>query len=411
MPPLDVLALVLAGGRGSRMGVLTQDRAKPALPFAGTYRLLDFSLSNLRHSGIDDVWVLVQFETQSILDVLAGGRPWDLDRSHGGLRIVPPQQESDEGEAGWHAGNAHALYANRRLIGNAAPELLLVMSADHVYKLDYSVVIDQHRRTGAEATSVSAEVPVARAAHHALLEVSENGHVTGVTVKPEQPGHGVVATEVFVYDTAVALQVLEQLAGDGDGTSLQDFGDRLLPALIERGKAFDHRLTGYWKDLGRPEAYFEAHQDVLQARVRRRNSDLQLDDPAWPILTHDVPRMPAHLQAGAEVLDSLIGPACTIAGRVERSVLGPGTIVEAGALVADSVLLHDVVVRAGATLRHVIADDRTVIGANATVGEQAAGGLPTDGELVLLGADVRIDGGVRVPAGEQVDRGGRRRAS
>ncbi len=214
------------------MEVLTQDRAKPALPFAGTYRLLDFALSNLRHSGVDDVWVLVQFETQSILDVLAGGRPWDLDRSHGGLRIVPPQQESDD-EGGWHAGNAHALYANRALIAQAAPEVLLVMSADHVYKLDYGPVIDQHRRTGAEATVVSAEVGIAQARHHAVLDVRSDGLVTAVTVKPDDPTHGVVAPDLRL-DRGWCSN-LERRRGDPQ---------RCRPALIERAVS-DYRSG--WK--------------------------------------------------------------------------------------------------------------------------------------------------------------------
>ena len=402
-----VLALVLAGGQGSRMGVLTDDRAKPALPFAGVYRLLDFALSNLRHSGIDDVWVFVQYETQSILDVLAGGRAWDLDRSHGGLRVVSPQQESS-GEADWHAGNAHALYAHRELIAREGPKVLLVMSADHVYKLDYTRVVEDHRASGAEATVVTATVSPERARHHAVLEITR-GRVTDVAVKPDHPAHGRVATEVFVYDTEVVLEVLEQLTVQDDGTELGDFGDRLLPALIERGKVRAFDLDGYWKDVGRPEAYFEAHRDVLLARARNHASDLQLDDGSWPILTHDVPRMPAYVESGARVTDSLIGPACRIAGRVERSVLGPGTVVEADAVVRDSVLFSDVVVRAGARLRYAIVDDRAVLGAGARAEARIAGDLPTDDELLVIGADARIAPGATVRAGDRVARGGRRR--
>lgn len=405
MPRPDVLALVLAGGQGSRMELLTDDRAKPALPFAGVYRLLDFALSNLRHSGIDDVWVFVQYETQSILDVLAGGRAWDLDRSHGGLRIVSPQQESD-GDASWHEGNAHALYAHRALIARESPGILLVMSADHVYKLDYAEVIEAHRSSGAEATVVTTTVTPAQARHHAVLDVT-GGRVTGVAVKPERPGHGRVATEVFVYDTEVMLAVLEQLAEAGG--ELGDFGDRLLPALIERGKVRVFDLPGYWKDVGRPEAYFEAHHDVLVARGRNDNSDLQLDDASWPILTHDVPRMPCYIEPGARIRDSLISPACRVAGRVERSVLGPGTVVEEGAVVRDSILFADVVVRAGARIRHAIVDDRAVIGANARAEGRIAGDLPTDDELLLIGADARIAAGATLPAGDRVARNGRRR--
>ncbi len=407
MPRPDVLALVLAGGQGSRMDVLSDDRAKPALPFAGVYRLLDFALSNLRHSGIDDVWVFVQYETQSILDVLAGGRAWDLDRSHGGLRIVSPQQESD-GDASWHQGNAHALYAHRELIAGAAPRTLLVMSADHIYKLDYTEVLERHRDGDAEVTVVTTTVPPAQASHHAVVEV-QDGLVTGVAVKPDDPRHGRVATEVFVYDTEVVLAVLDELAGAGDGGELGDFGDRLLPALIERGRVRAFDLPGYWKDVGRPEAYFEAHRDVLVARGRDRQSDLRLDDASWPILTHDVPRMPAYLEPSARVVDSLISPACRVAGRVERSVLGPGTVVEAGAVVRDSVLFADVIVRAGARLRHAIVDDRAVVGADARVGGRARGELPTDAELVLIGADARVAAEATVQPGDRVARRGRRR--
>lgn len=391
------------------MEVLTQDRAKPALPFAGLYRLLDFPLTNLRHSGIEDVWVLVQYETQSVLDVLAGGRPWDLDRSRGGLRVVPPQQESD-GDGGWHEGNAHALYAHRHLIAQAEPDVLLVLSADHVYRLDYTEVIAQHRRTKAEVTVVSTKVPVAQAGHHVVLDVGSENRVHAVDVKPEKPSHGIVATEVFVYDTAVVLEVLSQLA-EGDGADLEDFGDALLPAMVERGKVYEYRLSGYWKDVGRPETYFEAHRDVLVARSRRRSADLNLDDDAWPILTAHHPRMPAFVEQGGRVVDSLVSPACQVGGRVERSVLGPGTVVQEGAVVRDSILLADVTIRSGARVQYAIVDDGATIGSNAVVGGRPNGDMPVSDELVLIGARARIAAGAKVPAGDRVDRGGRRRPS
>lgn len=403
----DVLALVLAGGQGNRMEVLTQDRAKPALPFAGVYRLLDFPLSNLRHSGVEDVWMVVQYETQSIIEVLAGGRPWDLDRSHGGLRVLPPQQEAD-GEGGWHDGNADAIYAHRDAIAREEPETLLVMSSDHVYRLDHSELLAQHRASGAVATVVTTRVPVAQAGHHTVIDVDDDGRVTGLADKPEKPAHGVVATEVFAFDTAVVLEVLEELASEDRG--LGDFPDRLLPALVERGTVREMRLQGYWKDVGRPETYFEAHHDVLVSRTRRRSTDLRLDDPAWPVLSRDVPRMPAFVEQSGRVIDSLISPACRVAGRVERSVLGPGTVVQEGAIVRDSVLLHDATVRAGARVHHAIVDDGATIGAEAVVGSaRIAGDLPTTEELTLIGARARISAGAKVPAGDRVDPGGRRR--
>lgn len=389
------------------MEVLTQGRAKPALPFAGVYRLIDLPLSNLRHSGVDDVWLLVQFETQSILDVLAGGRPWDLDRSHGGLRLVPPQLDVDT-ETGWYQGNAHAVYSHRHLIAAAEPDTLLVMSADHVYKLDHRDLLAQHRRTRAEATIVTTRVPVAQASNHVVVEVEDDGRVTAVAEKPEKPSGGVVAAEIYAFDTAVALEMLADLADDGGG-DLQDFGHRLLPALVRRGKVREFRLTGYWKDVGRPETYFEAHRDVLVARARRRGTDLNLDDRAWPILTHDAPRMPAFVEQTGRVVDSLISPACRVGGRVERCVLGPGTVVQEGAIVRDSILLADVTIRSGARVQHAIIDDGATIGADAVIGGKPAGELPTTEELVLIGAHARIAAGTKVPAGDRVDRGGRRR--
>lgn len=389
------------------MEVLTQGRAKPALPFAGVYRLLDFPLSNLRHSGVEDVWMLVGTETQGLLDSLAGGRPWDLDRSRGGLRVVPPPRPLEQRGAD---GDADMVFAHRHLIAAEEPDALLVMRADQIYRLDHADLLAQHRRSHAEATVVTTRVPVAQARHHTLLDVDEQGRVHGVDSAPERPAHGVVATGVVALDTAVALELLEDLAAAEP--VLGDVSDRLLPALATRGRVQEYRLAGYWKDVGRPETYFEAHRDALISRARRRSTDLRLDDESWPILTRDVTRMPAFVEQGGRVVDSLVSPACQVAGRVERSVLGPGTVVQEGAIVRDSVLLHDVTVRSGARVHHAIVDEGATVGAEAIVGSaRIAGELPTTEELVLIGARARIAAAARVAPGDRVDLGGRRRPS
>jgi glucose-1-phosphate adenylyltransferase len=405
-----VLALVLAGGQGGRMETLTLKRAKPALPFAGVYRLIDFSLSNLRNSDIDDVWLIVQYETQSIIESVAGGRPWDLDRTRGGLRVVPPQQDAND-DGAWHEGNADAIYQNRDLIRAADPDLLLVLSADHVYKLDYNDVIDRHLASGAEATLVTTEVPLEQASNHAVVEVDAEGTVTGFAYKPEHPKSRIVATEIFVYDTDVVIDTLEQLAAaknDAEGSGLEDFGHELLPALVERGVVQDFRLPGYWKDVGRPETYFQAHMDLLRASDRRARQDLHLDDPDWPILTRDVQRMPAHIAGSARIDGSLIAPGSRVAGKVTRSVIGPGVVIEAEAHVRDSILLHDVVVKTGATVRYAIVDDGVTIGAGAKVGGTPKGDLPTTDELTLVGAGARIAKDAVVARGDRIGPGGRR---
>jgi glucose-1-phosphate adenylyltransferase len=397
MPRPKILAMVLAGGQGSRMDVLTQHRAKPALSYAGVYRLIDISLSNLRNSGISDVWLVVQYETQSIAESVAGGRPWDLDRSRGGLRIIPPQQEAGSSEGVWHEGNADAIYQNRQLIRAFDPDILLVLSADHVYKLDLNEVIDQHLATGAGVTLVSTEVPIDQAPNHGTIEVGKDGKVTRFDYKPERATSPIVANEIFAYNPDLVIETLERLsqakgkAGEKE-SGLEDFGHELLPALVEDGQVHDFRLPGYWKDVGRPESWFQSHMDLLDGV-----NGLSLDDPAWPIFTLDPQRMPARFEGTARVAGSLISPGCTIAGKVERSVLGPGVVVEDGATVRNAILLHDVTVKSGATVQYAIVDDGARIGKNAKVGQKPKGGLPTSEEIALIGMGARVKAGQTVP--------------
>jgi len=385
------------------MEVLTLARAKPALPYAGVYRLIDISLSNIRNSGIADAWLVVQYETQSIVSAVANGRPWDLDRTHGGLQIVPPQQEGEDAEGVWHEGNADAIYQNREMIRAFDPDVLLVLSADHIYKLDYNDVIDQHVETGADATLVTTDVPIDQASNHGTVMVNKSGRVTGFDYKPEKPTSTIVTTEIFVYKPNVVIEALERLSARNSGkdeqrSGLEDFGHELLPELVRQGKVRDFRLPGYWKDVGRPETYFESHMQLLED-----HPDLDLDDPKWPIFTLNPQRMPARIRGTARIDHSLVSPGCDIAGKVERSVLSPGVIVEEGATVRDAIILQDVTVRAGAMVQFAIVDQDTVIGKNARIGQKAKGSLPTTEELVLIGANARIKGGTTIKRGERIE--------
>lgn len=394
MPRSKVLALILAGGEGSRLEVLTAQRAKPAMPFAGVYRLIDFSLSNCMHSALSDVWVVEQYELHSLNEHLANGRPWDLDRTYGGLQVLPPyQRKSREEEGGFAQGNADAIYRHKSLIREFAPDLLLVLSADHVYKLDYRDVIDRHRESGADLTLVTTRVPREEAGRFGVVEVDGEGRVTGFDYKPEEPKGDLVTTEVFVYDTGTLLDTLDRLAGDGNGEEghLKDFGHELLPTLVAEGNVREFRLEGYWRDVGTIESYWEAHQDLLNLEP-----GLVLDDPGWPILTYGTQRLPARIEGEARIVDSLIAPGCRIAGRVERSVLAPGVVVEDGAEVRGSVLLDGVVVEKGATVDRAILDSGVRVGAGASVGER-------DGEIALAGQRAEIAAGARVPAGARVE--------
>jgi len=385
------------------MEVLTVARAKPALAYAGVYRLIDISLSNIRNSGITDAWLVVQFETQSIVNSVANGRPWDLDRTRGGLQIVPPQQEGEDAEGVWHEGNADAIYQNREIIRAFDPDVLLVLSADHIYKLDFNDVIDQHLETGAEATIVTTEVPIDQASNHGTVMVNKSGKVTGFEYKPEKPKSGIVTTEIFVYSPNVVIDTLEKLSArnsdkDEPSSGLEDFGNELLPELVANGNVRDFRLPGYWKDVGRPETYFESHMQLLED-----HPDLDLDDPKWPIFTLNPQRMPARIHGTARIDHSLVSPGCDIAGKVERSVLSPGVIVEEGATIRDAIILQDVTVRAGAMIQFAIVDEGAVIGKTAKIGQKPKAALPTTEELVLIGANARVKGGTTITRGERIE--------
>ena len=374
-----IITLIMAGGEGGRMGALTKNRPKPALPFAGVYRLIDFPLSNCVHSGLSDVWVLEQFAPFVLNAHLANGRPWDLDRTYGGLQIIPPYTDKAENEGGWHAGNADALYRNRRAIRDFKPDLVLILSADHVYTCDYRVVIEQHQATKADLTLVTTRVRREEAHRFAVVETAADKRVTAFAYKPDEPTSDEVTTEIFVYSAAVLLDTLDELVAESGGApedaDLKDYGDALLPRLVERGKVYAFPFDGYWRDVGVIPDYWQAHQDMLAAAP-----PLQLDDPAWPILTFGAQRMPARIAAGAEVRDSLIGPGCRIAGTVERSVLGPGVVVEAGARVVDSIVFNDAHIRADVVVQRAIVDSAADVAADAG---------QADGEITV------IEGGVQ----------------
>jgi glucose-1-phosphate adenylyltransferase len=402
-----ILALVQAGGQGSRLDVLTRETPKPALPFAGAYRLVDFPLSNLRNSGIDDVWLSVQFRAQDLADAVGNGKPWDLDRHHGGFRLVVPEQGAgSSADDGFVSGNAEELLQNRDAIRAFAPDALVVMSADHVYRLDYTDVVDQHLERGAECTVVTTEVAVAEATHHATVTVGPDDRVTGFAYKPEEPSTGVVATEVFVYHPEVLVAELERLHHDlslaageeAEGSPLGDFGEHLLPALVARGRTFAHPLPGYWRDLGRPETYVAAHRELL-------TDDVGLFEPGWPVLTNSARHLPARVHAGAEVVDSLLSPGCQVHGEVRTSVLGPGVVVGPGARVRDSVLFADVEVAPGARVDWAVLDRRTVIGEGARVGGPATGDGVEPDHLVLVGPDAVVGPRVRVEPGARLEPG------
>jgi glucose-1-phosphate adenylyltransferase len=381
-----ILVLVLAGGAGGRLELLTEQRAKPAVPFAGVYRLVDFPLSNCQHSGIADVWVSVQFHPTSLSDHLANGRPWDLDRTAGGLMMLPPYQGTDRG--GWVSGTANLLWRQADLIREHDADALVVVSSDAVYKLDYREVAEAHLDSGAEVTMVTTEVSPDDASRYGIVQV-DGEKVTDYAYKPDEPATTTATNEVFVFTPRPTLDRLDGLNQELGEDGLEDLGSHLLPAQTRDGLARAHRLDGYWRDVGTVPAYWEAHRDFLS-----EEPPIDLDDPRWPLHTRGGRHSAARILPGAEVDQSLVSGGTRVAGQVRGSVLSPGVVVEQGATVVDSVLLPGVRVRTGATVTRAVLDDGVEVGEGASVGG--------DGEVALVGRRARVAPGTEVVAGARL---------
>ncbi|MGE5636745.1 MAG: sugar phosphate nucleotidyltransferase [Nocardioidaceae bacterium] len=380
------LVVILAGGAGGRLELLTRRRAKPAVPFAGTHRLIDFPLSNCHNSGLTDVWVSQQFNPFSLSDHLSNGRPWDLDRTTGGLLLLQPRLGHDE-RGGFQQGTADGLWRFAPLIREFAPDVLVVVSADAVYTCDYAELVAEHVESGAKATIVTTEVAQDDAGRYGVVQAVE-GRVREYVYKPEEPVGNLVSNEVFVFHPASLLDTLDELAEEAGDESLEDLGHELLPRLVEQGGARERRMTGYWRDVGTIDAYWSCHQELLGG-----DPPVDLDDPRWPILTRaGARRAPARVLDGARVESSLLAPGARVAGEVRRSVVGRGALVERGAAVIESVLLPGSVVRSGARVVRAILDDAVEVGSGASIGAP-------DGDIALVGLRAGVAGGARHAGG------------
>lgn len=370
---MTTIALILAGGRGSRLSPLTDSRPKPAVPLAGSYRLIDAVLSNLVHSELRDVWIVEQYRPGLLNAHLAGGRPWDLDGTHRGLKIVPPAE--GDLEDGFAKGNGHALYQQLDALERAGADTVLVLSADHLYQLDYRPVLAQHRERGSDLTVVTTRVE-GDASRFGVVE-TKDGTVTAYGYKPDEPATNVVATEVFVYSLEALRTALEELTGDdSDGAELGDYGESIIPHLVKTATVHEYIMDGYWRDLGTIDSYFAAHMELIDG------TGFALEDEKWPTITNLPVAPPARIGPDARVTASLISPGSQVSGTVDHSVIGPGVEVSKGATVSRCVLLGGVRVPAGAHLESVIADHGAHIPAE-RIGETK----PGPGNITVLVAD------------------------
>ncbi|MFC7401912.1 glucose-1-phosphate adenylyltransferase family protein [Citricoccus sp. GCM10030269] len=346
----STVALVLAGGRGGRLSPLTDARSKPAVPIAGQYRLIDVVLSNLANSALRDVWIVEQYRPFTLNQHLAGGRPWDLDGTRHGMRLLPPAEGRTE--EGFAAGNGHALHQQIPLLESFGADTVVVLSADQLYQFDLRPALERHHSRGSELTMVTTETND-DPSRFGVVQVDGHDVVTRYDHKPDAPQGRLVASEIFIYDVAALAEVTRHLTaerGDPDGDSLGDYGDSILPHFVEHRRTHAYRMEGYWRDVGTIEAYYTAHMELLDG------TGLDLDRPGWPLVTNPKHAPPAWIDTQATVSASLVTSGGRILGEVEHSVIGPGVVVEPGARVSHSVLLGDCVIPAGAVLESVIAD-------------------------------------------------------
>ena len=388
-----MLAVILAGGEGERLSILSGVRAKPAVPFGGKYRIIDFALSNCVNSDIFNVVVLTQYNPRSLNDHIAAGRPWDLDRNAGGVRLLQPYIARGRATE-WYRGTADAVLQNIEVVRQAPGDIVLILAGDHIYKMDYAPFIQAHRRRRADVTVAVRPVPIGEAHRFGILALGDDERVVEWQEKPRQPKSDLASMGIYVFSKRALLTWLDE-------EERTDFGRDVIPAMLSGGaRVFGYRFGGYWQDVGTIESYWQANMDLLED-----HPELDLNDPDWLIHTRSEERPPARLGATASVHRSLISHGCVIAGTVERSVLSPGVRVDVGAVVRDSIVMIDTSIRAGAIVDRAIIDKHVHVGPNAIIGEGADLTIPNRQEPGRLNSGISVIGKQAVvPRGVRIGR-------
>ena len=387
----ECVAMLLAGGQGSRLYALTNNIAKPAVAFGAKYRIIDFPLSNGINSGIDTVGVLTQYQPLELNEYIGNGQPWDLDRSFGGVHILSPYQAKKK--SSWYEGTANAIYQNMSFMKKYNPEYVLILSGDHIYKMDYAAMLKAHKQTGADCTIAAIEVPLKEASRFGILNTREDGSIYEFEEKPKQPKSNLASMGIYIFKADKLFRYLE--ADEADPDSSKDFGKDVLPAMLDAGeKMYSYRFSGYWKDVGTISSLWESNMDLLGA-----DPAFDVGDADWKIHSRNPLAPPEYIGDNAKVENSLIALGCEIEGTVLNSVLATGVVVEAGAIVKDSVIMADSVIRKNAKIIYSILDEGVTVESDAQVGEEkGAGGI------AVLGRDITIASGAKVVAGQILDR-------
>ena len=393
----ECLAMLLAGGQGSRLGILTKNIAKPAVPYGGKYRIIDFPLSNCINSGIETVGVLTQYQPLELNDYIGNGSAWDLDRVRGGVHILSPYQQIKGTQ--WYKGTANAIYQNINFIDRYNPEYVAVLSGDHIYKMDYSKMLAYHKEKNAACTIAMLEVPWEEASRFGLMFVNDDGSISEFEEKPKNPKSNKASMGVYIFTWSVLRKYL--IDDENNPSSGNDFGHDVIPAMHNAGeRLFAYQFDGYWKDVGTIDSLWEANLDLLNPKV-----DLDLSDNSWKIYSKSTAAPPHFISDKAAVENSMIAEGCEIDGEVDYSILFSNVTVEKGATVRYSIVMPGTVIRSGALVEYSIVAENAVIDENAHVGNDPASmsNAYDDWGIAVVGEKVHIGKNAAVAAKTMVD--------
>lgn len=357
----ECIAMLLAGGQGSRLKVLTEETAKPAIPFGGKYRIIDFPLSNCVNSGIDTVGIMTQYQPLELNDYIGTGSPWGLDRNFGGVHILPPYARSKKSE--WYKGTANAIYQNINFVDRYNPEYVLILSGDHIYKMDYEKMLRFHKEKKAQCTIAVLDVPLKEASRFGIMNTDDDDSIYEFEEKPKNPKSTKASMGVYLFNWNVLREYL--IADEKDADSSNDFGKNVIPALLEdKKRLFAYKFEGYWKDVGTLESLWEANMDLLDPDV-----PIELKDKDYKIYARNYAQPPSLISKNAGISNSLVAEGCTIKGSVKNSVVSTGCKIAQDAIVINSVIMPDVEIKSGAVVKYSIIGAQSVIGMNAVIGE------------------------------------------
>ncbi len=388
------VAMLLAGGQGSRLGVLTSKIAKPAVPYGGKYRIIDFPLSNCTNSGIDTVGILTQYKPLELNDYVGSGKPWDLDRSNGGVHILPPYQGLS-GE-GWYKGTANAIYQNIEFIERYDPEYVVVLSGDHIYKMDYSKMMQQHIDDNAACTIAVLDVSLEEATRFGIMNAYEDGTIYEFEEKPAKPKSTLASMGIYVFSWDKLRKYLVEDEANPDSSN--DFGKNIIPAMLNAGEKLKvYRFNDYWKDVGTVESLWDANLDLLNPKI-----DLNLSDKNWKIYSGTTGMPPQYISDSAVVENSLITDGCEIYGNLDYSILFENVTVEPGATVEYSLVMPGAVIKKGAVVRYSIIAENVEVGENADIGGDPQVVGNADWGITVVGSNIKVGKGAKISANKMI---------